>query len=204
MKIEGFLFVRLKIMIIFVKKYKDMKLNSNSISSKLYRWFYGTNDLPNNLCPYFWKLVLSWLVLIPYSLFCLPVILHELFDKTYRFTDNSTGKRIGYSSLTYALLFFIGCMLSSIGWFFIEPEKDSFYQFMGTLGFVIWVVSIIIGIVEGFKAFKEWNYSRKIKYDENGRRIWNQPKEEKTYLVVEFAKAKYNKYCPKIDWIDKK
>lgn len=181
-----------------------MKLNSNSISSKLYRWFYATNDLPNNLCPYFWKLVLSWLVLIPYSLFCLPVILHELFDKTYRFTDNSTGKRIGFSSLTYALLFFIGCMLSSIGWFFIQPEKDSFYQFMGTLGFVIWVISIIIGIVEGFKAFKEWNYRRKIKYDENGWRIYDSSKEEKTYLVVEFAKAKYNKYCPKIDWVDKK
>jgi hypothetical protein len=204
MKIGGFLFVRLKIIIIFVKKYKDMKLNSNSISSKLYRWFYGTNDLPNNLCPYFWKLVLAWLVLIPYSLVCLPVILHELFDKTYRFTDNSTGKRIGYSSLTYALLFFIGCMLSSIGSFFIQPEKDSFYGFMGTLGFCLWVCAIVIGVIEGFKAFNEWNYSRKIKYDEYGRRIWNQPKEEKTYLVVEFAKAKYNKYCPKIDWIDKK
>ena len=181
-----------------------MKLNSNSISSKLYRWFYGTNDLPNNLCPYFWKLVLSWLVLIPYSLFCLPVILHELFDKTYQVTHNSTGKRIGFSSLVYALLFFIGCMLSSIGWFFIQPEKDSFYGFMGTLGFCLWVCAIVIGVIEGFKAYKEWDYSRKIKYDEYGRRIWNQPKEEKTYLVVEFAKAKYNKYCPKIDWIDKK
>ena len=60
-----------------------MKLNSNSISSKLYRWFYGTKELPNNLCPYFWKLVLAWLVLIPYSLVCLPVILTEIYDKEY-------------------------------------------------------------------------------------------------------------------------
>jgi uncharacterized Tic20 family protein len=181
-----------------------MKLKSNSISSKLYRWFYGTNDLPNNLCPYFWKLVLAWLVLIPYSLVCAPVIIMELFDKSYDYNDNSTGKRIGFSALVYFMLFCVVCMISFIGWFFVIPEKDSFYMFLGTMGGMIWIISIILGSIEGYKAFKEWNYRRKIKYDENGRRIWNQPKEEKTYLVVEFAKAKYNKYCPKIDWIDKK
>jgi hypothetical protein len=179
-----------------------MKLNSNSISVKLYKWFYATNVLPTNLCPYFWKLVFAWFIVIPYSLFCIPVILMELFDKTYEVTDNSTGKRIGYSLLTYFLLFLAVCMLSFVGLFFIEPEKDSFYGFMGTIGALLWVTGIIIGIIEGVKAFKEWNRTRKIKYDENGYRIWNQPKEEKTYLVVEFAKAKYNKYCPKIEWND--
>lgn len=179
-----------------------MKLNSNSISVKLYKWFYATNVLPTNLCPYFWKLVFAWLIVIPYSLFCLPVILMELFDKTYEVTDNSTGKRIGYSSLTYFLLFLVGCMLSSIGFFFVLPGKDSFYGFMGTLGFCLWGTGIVIGIVEGVKALKEWNRTRKIKYDVNGYRIWNQPREEKTYLVVEFVKAKYNKYCPKIEWND--
>jgi hypothetical protein len=179
-----------------------MKLNSNSISSKLYRWFYGTKELPNNLCPYFWKLVLAWLVFIPYSLFCLPVILHELFDKNYKYTDNSTGKRIGFSLGIYVILFFIFSMLSVIGWFFVLPEKDSFYQFMGTIGILFWIVLIVIGGIEGTKALIEWNYRRKIKYDENGYRIYDEPK-EKTYLIVEFTKAKYNKYCPKIDWMDK-
>jgi len=181
-----------------------MKLNSNSISSKLYRWFYGTNVLPNNLCPYFWKLVLAWLVLIPYSLVCLPSIIMELYDKDYRYHDISTGKRIGIGTLFYILLFFIFCMLSFIGWFFVSPTKDSFYAFAGTVGIFVWIGAIILGIIEGYGKFKEWNYRRKIKYDENGLRIWSEPKEEKTYLVVEFAKAKYNKYCPKIDWTDKK
>jgi hypothetical protein len=126
----------------------------------------------------------------------------ELFDKTYEVTDNSTGKRIGYSLLTYFLLFLVGCMLSFIALFFIAPEKDSFYGFMGSLGGVLWIIGIMIGIVEGVKALKEWNRTRKIKYDEDGYRIWEQPKEEKTYLVVEFVKAKYNKYCPKIEWND--
>lgn len=177
-----------------------MKLNSNSISSKLYRWFYGTNDLPNNLCPYFWKLVLAWLVLIPYSLVSLPTIIMELCDKDYKYTDNSTGKRIGVGVLCYFLLYCIGCALTLIGWFFITPEKDSFYMFAGTVGGIVWFTAIIIGSVEGIKVLKEWNYKRKRKYDENGRRIWGEPKEPKTYLIIEFTKAKYNKYCPKIDW----
>lgn len=181
-----------------------MKLNSNSISSKLYRWFYGTNDLPNNLCPYFWKLVLAWLVLIPYSLVCAPVIILELTDKNYKYTTNSTGKRIGFGILIYFILFCISSMLSVIGCFFITPEKYTFYAFMVTLGFMVWAVAIVVGVIEGYKAFKEWNYRRKIKYNEDGYRIWDEPKEERTYLVVEFAKAKYNKYCPKIDWVDKK
>jgi hypothetical protein len=181
-----------------------MKLNSNSISSKLYRWFYGTNVLPNNLCPYFWKLVLAWLVLIPYSLVGLPSIIMEITDKDYKYNDVSTGKRIGIGSLVYVLIFFVGCMLSFIGWFFVLPEKESFYSFTGTIGALLWFVSIVIGVIEGVTALKDRNRKRKIKYDENGRRIWSEPKEEKTYLVVEFAKAKYNKYCPKIDWMDNK
>ena len=181
-----------------------MKLKSNSISSKLYRWFYGTDSLPTNLCPYFWKLVLAWLVLIPYSLVCFPMILTEIYNKKYKYTDNSTGKRIGLGIIVYFMLLVITSMISLICAFFVSPEKDSFYLFLSTLGAVAWVIGIILGSIEGYKVFEDWNYRRKIKYDENGYRIWNEPKQKKTYLIVEFAKAKYNKYCPKIDWVDNK
>lgn len=177
-----------------------MTLNQNSTSAKLYKWFYGTNDLPTNLCPYFWKLVLAWLVLVPYSLVCLPMIVLELTDKGYKYNDTNTGKRIGMSVIAYFMLFVISSMISLICAFFVLPEKGSFYMAMVSIGTMTWVVAIVIGVVEGYKAFKDWNYRRKIKYNENGYRILNPPKQEKTYLVVEFAKAKYNKYCPKIDW----
>jgi hypothetical protein len=121
-------------------------------------------------------------------------------DKDYKYNNNSTGKRIGFSVLIYFMLFCISSMLSVIGLLFITPEKDTFYMFMVTLGIMIWAAAIVIGVIEGVKALIEWNHSRKINYDENGRRIWGEPKEQKTYLVVEFVKAKYNKYCPKIDW----
>ena len=179
-----------------------MKLKSNSISSKLYRWFYGTDSLPTNLCPYFWKLVLAWVVLIPYSLVCLPMILTEIYDKEYKYTDNSTGKRIGLGVIVYFMLLAITSMISLICAFFVSPEKNGLYGLLASFGAMVWVIAIVIGVIGGTIAFKEWNDRRKIKYDEYGRRIWNQPKEEKTYLIIEFTKAKYNKYCPKIDWID--
>lgn len=140
-----------------------MKLNSNSLSSKLYRWFYGTNDLPNNFCPYFWKLLLAWVTLIPYALFCTPVIIYELIDKhnnRYEYSDNSVGERLGYSIGIYFLL-------------------------------------ILIGLIRLVEYIRERNKQRKIKYDENGRRIREEPKPN---LFIEFIKAKYNKHCPRIDW----
>lgn len=181
-----------------------MKLKSTSISSKLYRWFYATEYLPTNLCPYFWKLVLAWLVLIPYSLVCLPMVIMELTDRGYKYDDNSTGKRIGMSAILYFMLFCVSSMIALICVFFTIPEKDSFYGFLAAIGGAVWILVIALCSIEGYKAFKDWNYRRKIKYDENGYRIWNEPKQKKTYLVVEFAKAKYNKYCPKIDWVDNK
>jgi hypothetical protein len=174
-----------------------MKLNQNSISSKLYRWFYGTNDLPNNLCPYFWKLVLAWLVLIPYSLVGLPSIIMEVYDKDYKYNDVSTGKRIGIGALCYILLFFIFCMLSFIGWFFVLPTKGSFYAFAGSIGIFVWIGAIVIGIIEGCREFNEWNYRRKIKYDENGYRIWNEPKEKKNLFGGRICQSKIQQVLSK-------
>ena len=55
-----------------------MKLTKNSFNSKLYRWFYCTNQLPINLCPYFWKLLMAWVLLIPVVVITLPVTLGEI------------------------------------------------------------------------------------------------------------------------------
>lgn len=177
-----------------------MKLNSNSLSSKLYRWFYGTNDLPNNFCPYFWKLLLAWITLIPYVLFCIPVIIYEMRDKykgIYEYSDNSVGKRLGYSIGIYFLLFVGWCLLSVFSLLFTTVEEETFLEFCVILGTLFWFVFILIGSIELVKHIREKNKQRKIKYDENGRRIWEEPKPN---LFVEFIKAKYNKHCPRIDW----
>jgi acyl-homoserine lactone acylase PvdQ len=68
-----------------------MKLNINSTSAQLYRWFYATEQMPQSLCPYFWKLVLMWVFILPYTILSLPVILMDLKDPDRR----TTGERAG-------------------------------------------------------------------------------------------------------------
>ena len=49
-----------------------MELNLNSLTAKLYRWFYKQNEMPSSLCPYFWKMILACILYIPLFLFDLP------------------------------------------------------------------------------------------------------------------------------------
>ena len=85
-----------------------MRLNENSFTPKLYKWFYGVSEsqgLPKNLCPYFWKVLLMYSTFIPYVLFSIPVVVYDLFDKQYENGDRKTGERLGVSVGVYIALF---------------------------------------------------------------------------------------------------
>jgi hypothetical protein len=173
-----------------------MKLNINSLSARLYRWFYATSQMPQSLCPYFWKLVLMWAFILPYSIISLPIILMDRKDPERR----TIGERAGMGFIVWFILFMLCCMLSWVGLIWKTPEKDTFFVFTITLGFIGWVIAIFVGGIELFKRSKEKWENRHIKYDEHGYRIWTSPKPKQDSIIVAFVKAKYNKYCPKIDW----
>jgi apolipoprotein N-acyltransferase len=173
-----------------------MKLNLNSVSARLYRWFYATSQMPQSLCPYFWKLVLMWIFILPYTILSLPTILTDSRD----FDDKTTGERALMGAIYYFILGMVICMLSWVGLFFTSPTKDTPWMHMLVAGGVGWCVAIGGGSIALFKELKERREARRIKYDADGYRIWEEPKEKQPSIVVEFVKAKYNKYCPKIDW----
>lgn len=173
-----------------------MKLNINSISANLYRWFYATSKMPQTLCPYFWKLILMWVFILPYTILSLPVILMARKDTEHR----STGERAGIGVIIWFILFMLGCMLSYVGLFWANPKKDTFFLFTLTVGFIGWALTIIFSAVGLFKWTKEKLENRHIRYDEDGYRIWDPVKEKQPSIIKEFVKAKYHKYCPKIDW----
>lgn len=159
-----------------------MILNHNSISAKLYRWFYGTDVMPNNLCPYFWKLVIAYTFALPVLILSLPYI---IVDK-----DNSMDtltNRIIKGIILYGMLFLAICMLSVFGSFFVLPERDGWYLTILTIGACLWIVSVVVGAVLLIDKLKE-------------RKFIYRPKEPKANIIVEMVKAKYHKYCPKIDW----
>jgi len=179
-----------------------MKLNANSLNAKLYCWFYGErrHRLPNNLCPYFWKLVLAWILVVPYALFTIPVVLSELFSKSYENGDMKTLSRVGISLVIYVGLFILLCMGTAVATLFTTFAKGTFFGEIWFGGVLFWVIGICVGVYHGIKALGEYIIESSIPRDEHGYRIYT---EKKPNLVVEFVKAKYNKYCPKIDWTNK-
>ena len=180
-----------------------MKLNANSLNAKLYCWFYGKSSyhLPNNLCPYFWKLVLAWALLVPYSLFCtLYILTHEVFDSKYENGDHKTGERVGDSVILNGIVFILFLMINVIVRLFVDYDPDSFFSRILGPGVMVWTVGFCFGIYYGVKALVERIKESRIKRDEYGRRIYLEYKEKKPNLIIEFVKAKYGQYCPKIDW----
>ena len=173
-----------------------MKLSRNSISAKLYRWFYATSNLPESLCPYFWKLILMWVFILPYTAISVPSILMDLKEPS----DKTTGERAGVGVIMWFIIFMLVCMLSWAGLIFDEPVNNSLWFHMLAAGFIGWGVTIIFSVAGLFKWTKEKLENRHIKYDEDGYRIWDPVKEKQPSIIKEFVKAKYHKYCPKIDW----
>jgi hypothetical protein len=124
-----------------------MKLNSNSLSARLYKSFYSTKTLPNNSCPYFRKLVLAWLLAIPCIFLTLPPRIMSMVDK-----DMDDKNNIGIGIAIWSVLFIIYCMFSVISLFFIVPVQGTFLFFSIGIGifciFVITMYLIIRGLQE--------------------------------------------------------
>lgn len=177
-----------------------MKLNYNSFSSKLYRWIYYTDDMemPTNLCPYFWKLVVAYIIALPVLVLTLPIELIRLFVKDKEKMEAPLITRIFMSVIFAFALLFIAAVLAPISLFFgYTPIEDSSIEHLISGGIFIWVVGIIFAIGYGIKYLYDRHKNRR-------KNISTSDETEKSNIVVEFVKAKYNKYCPKIEWTNKK
>jgi hypothetical protein len=169
----------------------NLKINSNS--ARLYRWFYATQKMPESLCPYFWKLVIMWSLIVPYSIISLPLIVLK-YDR-----DKSTTERAVVGMLFWFLLFIGISMIFFIGIFWIDLKDYKKFSAIFATGLVGWAASVTIAILGLIHWLKDKWKSRHIRYDENGYRIYTDPVKQDS-ILVSFVKAKYNKYCPKINW----
>lgn len=182
-----------------------MKLNTNSVSARLYRWFYRTSHMPQNLCPYFWKLVLMWIFILPLAFCSLPLIVMK--DSK----DAEWDTRLFAGIMIWVLLFFAFLMIFSPITYLMYGllSKETLIGSWQMAGAITWFVCIIIAITFGGvhllqrRKEKKRHKQREYIWDENGDYIINPdyvPYEPKPSILAEFIKAKYNKYCPKIDW----
>jgi hypothetical protein len=174
-----------------------MTLNENSFNANLYRWFYGKYNLPTNLCPFFWKLVAAWILLIPFSIFCLPTIIKDIFSGNFTLGKEKPGDRLWISLVIWSGLVLVTSMVLAIPLIFTDLGD---FNGLGRTGILLWIIGLFIGTiylcVHGYDKYLD----SKKKYDQRGYRIY----EEKTdNILIGFIKAKYNEWCPVITWIKK-
>ena len=161
-----------------------MKLNQNSLSAKLYRWFYKTDTMPTNLCPYFWRLVTAVILSPLFAIYTLP---YEIINYKRQRWDTYRDM-LGISLVCWCLIAVIICMISPLSLFFYIPDKSSLLWTMMSIGLICWGTLILVGIT--------WAITKTVVYLESKK-----SDDEKTdNIIVEMVKAKYHKYCPKIDW----
>ena len=171
--------------------------SAKSLPARLYRWFWFEKRMPDGLCPYFWKSLIMYLVIIPYSILLLPSVLISVFSDDVKNGGDSHSTRFFASMIIYVGIFVLSSLLYAPTIFWYIEDHQGILGALQHVGAGLWTVGFIIGLV----FLIRWGFfqlSNKI-YD---IRYPNYPREKKPSLVVEFVKAKYNKYCPKIDWED--
>jgi hypothetical protein len=160
-----------------------MKASTNSLHARLYDFTYDST-LPDNLCPYFWKLIWAT-VIFPFNLFLqLPgLIVGE------RFCENNNMYMLG-SKRAAGLMFYlasIALFVWGISTFHWVKAICGAYSYNSEAANTGWLINLLIaGTTLALWLSTKEGYTSKRK--------------ENPSIIKEFIKAKYNNYCPKIDW----
>lgn len=164
-----------------------MNLNQNSIHARLYRFFYDTEKMPANLCPYFWKLVLCVVWLIPYCIFTLPyyITVRLTNDPEMRWAERQLMGIVIYMMLVLAGVIIVAQYHIFAYWL----GAYSYNRNLATFGGICWV---FVGTILLIRLIR---YVIRSLNDKPHKRT-----EPRQYIVVEFIRSKYNKYCPQIKW----
>jgi hypothetical protein len=143
-----------------------------------------------------------YLTIIPYFLVSLPVQVITKFRK------KEISETIGYTFFFYVLIFFLIVFISLPVVLLSNGYPNLFWETIFPASVVIWTALLVFGVYVGIKYLKDQYEESKKMYDEFGgvyygvdefnRKIYVRP--SKPNILVEFIKAKYNKYCPKINW----
>jgi hypothetical protein len=161
-----------------------MNLKSNSWHAKLYRLNFEY-ELPQSLCPYFWKTVAS-LATLPVNWFL-------------QFGDGPRAMNFGSKTMLGVMTnLLFGIMVYIIK--DVNPDLSWALSIIAALGAILVVVLgvlLIIGIVyvSVISAEAVTDYLRRRRFKSS-----NSDEPIKTNMLKEWWKGFTGKYCPKIDW----
>lgn len=156
-----------------------MQLNENSWHARLYKVMHDYPKLPEDLCNYFWKLVLIIITLPLYS----SALLVRIRKDTRR-TIRGSGIIVFGLGVNAILLALIACVHA------IHREQD--------LSLLLSTIIVFIGIPVGvvLLLFAVYLIDRGVKEIQNKK----QDEDSIVSITSEYIKAKKENYCPRIEW----
>lgn len=194
-----------------------MKLNIHSNPAKLYRAFYNKDTLPNNLCDYFWAVVLA-IICIPFTY---PILIINAFLWPIYYDIDRKKYCCNYERLRAYFGLIMNILFVLAGIFLCKEvygrETLSYIPFwkiyLNGIGFALGIASVFLGFVFGLyliskildpilgsKKNKEyWD-----KLDERKKQRQSQKERSFRYLIKKQFKAWKEKNCPIIEWTNEK
>lgn len=161
-----------------------MNLNLNSWYVWLWDYTYE-EDVPNNLCPFFWKLIAAMLLFIPNIILRIPVVIVNMFCNEYNKIERGDA-RTGIGALMYIIgIATILVCYTTYNWFLWSINSYSYDYAAANIGGMFLLVGLFLLIryywlenEVGYKVVKTAN----------------------TNMLTTYTKAWYNNHCPKINW----
>ena len=167
----------------------------SSLPSRYYKWFYAEYDLPTNLCPYFWKSMFMYIMTVPYLILSLPTLIIAAINRD---DPDDTWQRLIIGIVIYAAIFLAWSFLFVPYFILVWGDVDAvgFWNVLMVVGLLVWIIGIIIGIFQLIKLILR--YAARFGEKTVDTIQYSKP----TNMITAFVKAKYHKYCPKIEWED--
>lgn len=193
------------------------KLNPHGLMARLYRNFYNTGGLPNNLCPYFWKLVIAiisfvfvWPVIVINSLLSPYYYKKEYYDDWKEFTGGINRIPTAIGIILNLLLFLSGGLLTVM---IYGKSAVEYVGFSGVYinGIIIVVAAVLFFKLAGFLLDLIPKKKKKILTYEEEDELWRIQREKKrlkrekweqsfVYLCWKAFIAWKDRVCPQIEW----
>jgi hypothetical protein len=139
-----------------------------------------------------------YILIIPYFIVSLPYLIKDYKESfnSKEYSWQSFNERFFVGLAFHIILFIIFLMLVTLSHIFINYTKDTLFFNFSMIGFMFWLGVIVFLVIHLITFISNKIKYRKYLINKND----NNDDEEKPNIVIEFIKAKYNNYCPNIDW----
>jgi hypothetical protein len=172
----------------------------NSLHASLWRFTYS-EILPDNLCPYVWKLVPAVILFLP--LLILRIFRWLGFNLDFTHSQYNKYATVGRKQIEGLATICMTGIVLFYGWITFNAVKFlinfTYQKDAAMIGLLLNAVIVIILLIlfiiylkekrEDYISEKEW------KAQENGQE-WK----PRTRIIADFISAWYHRNCPKINW----